>query len=91
MARSLTDILLHGMKMGGGVTGTGCSAELETAHPWRGEAGVALDDDAKPPPLAPCFGAGGGRKVGWAKRPNGPVGCWADWAKSQGKFLLEIK
>jgi hypothetical protein len=27
----------------------------------------------------------------WAKRPNGPVGCWADWAESQGKFLSEIK
>jgi hypothetical protein len=27
--------------------------------------------------------------AGWAKRPSGPAGCWADWAESQGKLLSE--
>jgi hypothetical protein len=70
------------MKWGGGVTGAGCGVELGAAQPWRGEAGVALDGGAQPVTAAtPCFGAGGGRKVGWAawaERPNGPAGRWAD-------------
>jgi hypothetical protein len=82
MARSLTGVLLSGMKRGGGVTGAGCGVELWAAHPWRGEAGVALDGGARPvTAAAPCFGVGGGRKVGWAawaKRPDGPTGRWAD-------------
>jgi hypothetical protein len=56
--------------------------ELEAAHPWWGEARVALDGGARPVTVAaPCFGAGGGRKVGWAawaERPDGPAGRWAD-------------
>jgi hypothetical protein len=80
MARSLTVVLVSGMKRGGGVTGVGCGVELGAAHPWQGEAGVALDGGARPA-VAPCFGAGGGRKVGWAawaERPDGPAGRWAD-------------
>jgi hypothetical protein len=72
--------------------GIGCGAELRVAHPWRGEAGVALEGGAKQAVMeAPCFGVGGGRKASWAKRPNGPAGCWANWAESQGKFLWEVK
>jgi hypothetical protein len=86
MTRSLTGILLYGMKRGGGVIGVGCSVELGAVHPWWGEVGVALDGGARPVTVvAPCFGAGGGRKVcwaGWAERPDGPTGRWADWAES---------
>jgi hypothetical protein len=28
---------------------------------------------------------------GWAERPDGPTGCWADWAESEGKILFRIK
>jgi hypothetical protein len=67
MTHSLTGVLLSGMKRGGGVTGEGCGVELGAAHPWRGKAGVVLDGGARPvTAAAPCFGAGGGRKVGWA-------------------------
>jgi hypothetical protein len=70
------------MNKGGGVTGAGCGVELGAAHPWRGLAGVALDGGAWPvTAAAPCFGTGGGRKVGWAawaERPDGPAGCWVD-------------
>jgi hypothetical protein len=31
------------------------------------------------------------KEVGWAKRPNGLAGCWANWAESQRKFLSKIK
>jgi hypothetical protein len=62
--------------------GAGCSVELGTVHPWRGEAGVALDGGARPVmAAAPCFGVGGGRKVGWAawaERMDGLAGRWAD-------------
>jgi hypothetical protein len=34
-------------------------------------------------------GWGGG--AGWAERPDGPVGWWADWAESEGKILFRIK
>jgi hypothetical protein len=82
MARSLTGVLLGRMKRGGGVTGVGCGVELGAAHPWRGEAGVALDGGARPvTAVAPYFGAGGGRKVGWAawaKSLDGPAGRWVD-------------
>jgi hypothetical protein len=82
MARSLTGVLLDGMKRGGGVTGAGCGVELGAVHPWQGEAGVALDGGGWPvTAVAPCFGAGGGRKVGWAawaERPDGLAGRWAD-------------
>jgi hypothetical protein len=41
-----------------------------------------LDGGARPvTAAAPCFGAGGGRKVrcvAWAERPDGPAGHWAD-------------
>jgi hypothetical protein len=33
--------------------------------------------------------AGGG--AGWAKRPDGPAGRWADWAECEGKNLFRIK
>jgi hypothetical protein len=72
----------------------GCGAELGTAHPWQGEAGVALDGSVKLAAATPCFGVGGGRTDGWArwaKRLNGLAGCWVDWAESQGKFLSDIK
>jgi hypothetical protein len=65
------------MKREGGVTGAGCGVELGAAHPWRGEAGVVLDGGARSVTAAPCFGVGGGRKVGWAawaERPDGPAG-----------------
>jgi hypothetical protein len=95
MARSLTGVLLGGMKRGGGVMGAGCGVEVGAAHPRRGEAGVALDGGARPVMVAaPCFSAGGGRKVGWAawaERPDGPVGRWFDWAESEGKILFRIK
>jgi hypothetical protein len=53
------------MKRGGGATGAGCGVELGAAHPWRGEAGVALDGGARPVmAVAPCFDASGGRKAG---------------------------
>jgi hypothetical protein len=26
---------------------------------------------------------------GWAERPDGPAGRWADWAESEGKFFSE--
>jgi hypothetical protein len=81
MAHSLNGVLLGGMKREGGVTGAGCGVELGAAHPWRGEAGVALDGGTRPVTAAPCFSAGGGRKVGWAawtERPDGPAGRWAD-------------
>jgi hypothetical protein len=26
---------------------------------------------------------------GWAKRPDGPAGCWADWAESEENFFSE--
>jgi hypothetical protein len=29
---------------------------------------------------------GGG--AGWAERPDGPAGRWADWAESEGKILF---
>jgi hypothetical protein len=29
------------------------------------------------------------KENGWAKRPSGPAGCWADWVKSKGKFLSD--
>jgi hypothetical protein len=70
------------MKKGGGVIGGGCGVELGAAHPWRGEARVALDGGTRPvTAAAPCFGAGGGRKVrwaAWAKWLDGPAGRWAD-------------
>jgi hypothetical protein len=79
MARSLTGVLLDGMKRGGGVTGTGCGVELRAEHPWRGEAGVALDGGARPvTAAAPCFGVGGGRKVEWDAWAERPAGRWAD-------------
>jgi hypothetical protein len=28
---------------------------------------------------------------GWAERPDGPAGRWADWAESEGKILFRIK
>jgi hypothetical protein len=28
---------------------------------------------------------------GWAERPDGAAGCWADWAESEGKILFRIK
>jgi hypothetical protein len=28
---------------------------------------------------------------GWAKRPDGPTGHWADWGESEGKILFRIK
>jgi hypothetical protein len=31
----------------------------------------------------------GGSGAGWAERPDGPVGRWADWAESEGKILFE--
>jgi hypothetical protein len=34
---------------------------------------------------------GGGRGAGWAERPDGPAGHWADWAESEGKILFQIK
>jgi hypothetical protein len=75
MARSLTGVLLGGMKRGGGVIGAGRGVELGAAHPWRGEAGVALDGGARPVTVtAPCFGAGGGRKVGWLHGLKGRMG-----------------
>jgi hypothetical protein len=43
MIRSLTGVLLCGVKRGGGVTGVGCGAELRATHPWWGEARVVLD------------------------------------------------
>jgi hypothetical protein len=30
----------------------------------------------------------GGGGTGWAERPDGPAGRWADWAKSEGKILF---
>jgi hypothetical protein len=30
-------------------------------------------------------GVGG---AGWAERPDGPAGRWADWAESEGKILF---
>jgi hypothetical protein len=27
--------------------------------------------------------------AGWAGRPGGPAGRWADWAESEGKFFCE--
>jgi hypothetical protein len=33
-------------------------------------------------------GAGG---AGWAERPDGLAGRWADWAESEGKILFRIK
>jgi hypothetical protein len=29
--------------------------------------------------------------AGWAERPDGPAGHWADWAESEGKILFRIK
>jgi hypothetical protein len=29
--------------------------------------------------------------AGWAERPGGPAGRWADWAESEGKILFQIK
>jgi hypothetical protein len=26
---------------------------------------------------------------GWAERPDGPAGRWADWAESEGKIISE--
>jgi hypothetical protein len=26
--------------------------------------------------------------AGWAERPDGPAGRWADWAESEGKILF---
>jgi hypothetical protein len=90
MARSLTGVLLYGMKRGGGVTGVGCGVELEATHPWRGEAGVALDGGARSvTAAAPCFSVGGGRKDGWARwaeRPDGPAGRWGRRLK-ENSFL----
>jgi hypothetical protein len=34
---------------------------------------------------------GGGSGAGWAERPDGPAGRWADWAESEGKILFRIK
>jgi hypothetical protein len=34
---------------------------------------------------------GGGGGAGWAERPDGPVGWWADWAESEGKILFQRK
>jgi hypothetical protein len=31
----------------------------------------------------------GGGGTGWAERPDGPAGRWADWAESEGKFFSE--
>jgi hypothetical protein len=33
-------------------------------------------------------GAGG---AGWAERPGGPAGRWADWAECEGKILFRKK
>jgi hypothetical protein len=30
----------------------------------------------------------GGGGAGRAERPDGPAGCWADWAESEGKILF---
>jgi hypothetical protein len=36
-------------------------------------------------------GERGGGGPGWAERPDGPAGRWADWAESEGKILFRIK
>jgi hypothetical protein len=59
----------------------GCDATLRAVHPWWGEAGATLGEDARPAVMTlPCFDAGGGGMAGWAewaKRPSRPVGWLA--------------
>jgi hypothetical protein len=33
----------------------------------------------------------GGDGAGWAERPGGPAGRWADWAEYERKILFRIK
>jgi hypothetical protein len=35
-----------------------------------------------------CRRKGEGLVAGWAERPGGPAGRWADWAESEGKILF---
>jgi hypothetical protein len=32
-----------------------------------------------------------GLVAGWAERPGGPAGRWADWAECEGRILFRIK
>jgi hypothetical protein len=34
---------------------------------------------------------GEGPVAGWAERPGGRAGRWADWAESEGKILFRLK
>jgi hypothetical protein len=74
----LTSILIPGSKEGEAEIGAGCGAVLEVVHPWHGEPGATLGGSERPAiAMLPCFGAGGGRKAGWArcaKMPSRPVG-----------------
>ncbi len=36
-----------------------------------------------------CGRKGEGPVAGWAERPGGPAGRWANWAESEGKFFSE--
>jgi hypothetical protein len=40
---------------------------------------------------AACERKGEGPVAGWAERPGGLAGRWADWAESEGKILFGIK
>jgi hypothetical protein len=33
----------------------------------------------------------GASGAGWAERPDGPAGRWADWAECEGKILFRLK
>jgi hypothetical protein len=38
-----------------------------------------------------CGRKGEGLVAGWAERPGGPAGRWADWAESEGEILFRLK
>jgi hypothetical protein len=62
--------------------------EEEAAFGKYAKAAQAGMGRARARSLREKWGAGG---AGWAERPDGPAGRWADWAESEGKILFRIK
>jgi hypothetical protein len=56
---------------------------------WQIRQGRTCRDG--PSARAACLRKAGVGWAGWAERPDGPVGRWADCAESEGKNLFRIK
>jgi hypothetical protein len=60
-------------------------------QPWRLDAAAAASRGGRRPPGWASWAGqrDGGRVVAWAERPSRPVGRWAEFARSEGKFFSE--